>query len=104
MIIDDEAQLEQFLSEPSDADRAAFAALDGEPLILGAAGKMGPSLVRRAQRAAPGKRIYAVARSPIAGIETLTADLLDREQLAALPDVPNIIFMAGRKFGSTGNE
>ena len=96
--------LEELLSRPSEADIAALAALEGDLMILGAGGKMGPSLVRRAQRAAPSKRIYAVARSPIAGIETITADLLDRRQLEALPDAANIIFMAGRKFGSTGNE
>jgi nucleoside-diphosphate-sugar epimerase len=103
-IIDSEEQLEDFLSQPSEADRAALAGLEGDLLILGAAGKMGPSLVRRAQCAAPGRRIYAVARAPIPGIETLTADLFDRAQLASLPDAPNVIFMAGRKFGSTGNE
>jgi nucleoside-diphosphate-sugar epimerase len=103
-IIDTEEQLEDFLSQPSEADRAALAALEGDLLILGAAGKMGPSLVRRAKRAAPGKRVYAVARSAIPKIETLSADLLDRAQLANLPDAPNVIFMAGRKFGSTGNE
>jgi nucleoside-diphosphate-sugar epimerase len=104
VIIDTEAELDEFLSRPSGADRAALAALDGDIVVLGAGGKMGPSLVRRARRAAPGKRIYAVARAPVEGIETLTADLLDRRQLAALPDAPNVIFMAGRKFGSTGNE
>ena len=104
MRIDTEEQLEDFLSQPSEADRAALAALDGDLLVLGAAGKMGPSLVRRARRAAPEKRIYAVARSPIPGIDTHVADLMDRSQLAALPDAPDVIFMAGRKFGSTGNE
>ncbi len=96
--------LDELLSRPSDADGAALAALDGDLMVLGAGGKMGPSLVRRAQRAAPGKRIYAVARSPIPGIDTITADLFDRKHLAALPDSANIIFMAGRKFGSAGNE
>jgi nucleoside-diphosphate-sugar epimerase len=104
VIIDTEAELDEFLSRPSAADCAALAALKGDIVILGAGGKMGPSLVQRARRAAPGKRIHAVARSPIAGIETLTADLLDRRQLAALPDAPNVIFIAGRKFGSMGNE
>ena len=104
MLIDNEEQLEDFLSQPSDADRQALAALEGDLLVLGAAGKMGPSLVQRARRAAPRKNIYAVARSPIPHVETITADLLDRAQLAALPDAPNVIFMAGRKFGSTGNE
>ena len=104
MILDTEADLDEFLSRPSDADRDALAALDGDIVILGAGGKMGPSLVRLARRAAPAKRIHAVARSPVPGIETIAADLLDRRQLAALPDAPNVIFMAGRKFGSTGNE
>lgn len=103
-VIDTEEQLEDFLSEPSSADRAALNALDGDLMVLGAGGKMGPSLVQRARRAAPHKRVYAVARSPIPGIETVTADLLDRAQLASLPEAPNIVFMAGRKFGSTGNE
>lgn len=103
-MIDDEEQLEEFLSRPSDADRTALAALEGDLLVLGAGGKMGPSLVRRAQRAAPSKRVIAVARSPIPGIEAIACDLLDRAQLASLPDAPNVLFMAGRKFGSTGNE
>jgi nucleoside-diphosphate-sugar epimerase len=104
VIIDTEAELDEFLSRPSDADRDVLAALEGDIVVLGAGGKMGPSLVQRARRAAPGKRIHAVARAPVEGIETLTADLLDRCQLAALPDAPNVIFIAGRKFGSTGNE
>ena len=104
LTIDTEEQLEHFLSEPSEADRAALAALHGDLLVVGAGGKMGPSLVRRARRAAPSKRVIAVARSPIAGLETICADLLDRRQVADLPDAANVIFMAGRKFGSTGNE
>ncbi len=78
---------------------------------------MGPSLVRRAQlaadQAARKLRIIAVARFTqpeiadalsAAGIEIVRAELTDREQVARLPDSPNVIFMAGRKFGSTGNE
>jgi nucleoside-diphosphate-sugar epimerase len=78
---------------------------------------MGPSLVRRASRAAAeagvGKRITGVARFSDpgvrqsleqAGIETISADLLEADELAALPDVSNIIYMAARKFGTTGNE
>ena len=103
MMVDTLKQLEEVLAQPSLEDRAALDALDGDLMILGAGGKMGPSLVRRARLAAPGKHVYAVARSPLDGVETITADLLDRDQLSALPDVPNIVFMAGRKFGSTGN-
>jgi len=117
MIIASEQQLEDRLSEPSASDARAMAALEGDILILGVAGKMGPSLARRAQRACEvagvKKRIMGVARfsTPGArdflesnGVETIQADLLDPGALAALPDTANVIFMTGRKFGSTGSE
>ena len=117
MIIATEQQLEDLLSEPNEADARAMAALEGDLLILGVAGKMGPSLARRARRACDlagvKKRIIGVARFSTAGtrefldrngIETIAADLLDPDALAALPDVDNAIFMTGRKFGSTGSE
>jgi len=110
-------QLEEVLSRPTDADAEAMRALDGDLLILGVGGKMGPSLARRARRAADQAgtklRITGVARFTnealrrdleAAGIATIAADLLDEAQLAALPDTPNIIYMAARKFGSTGDE
>jgi nucleoside-diphosphate-sugar epimerase len=108
-----EQQLEEVLSRPSDADKAALGALNGSLLILGAGGKMGPSLARRAVRAAgSGLRVIAVSRFSNAvlrrqleagGVETISADLLDHDQLAGLPEAENVIFMAARKFGSTGN-
>jgi len=117
MRIETEAELEEILSRPSDADAAAMAQLDGDLLILGAGGKMGPSLARRARRAAEKagvrKRIVAVARfsdnrtrESLAsdGIEILVADLLQPGALSSLPDIPNVIFMAARKFGTTGSE
>lgn len=110
-----ERELEDLLSTPSEADRAALRAMDGDLLILGAGGKMGPSLARRAHRAAHEagvpKKITAVSRFSDraaerqiqeAGIDTIHADLLDFERLACLPDAENVIFMAGRKFGSSG--
>jgi nucleoside-diphosphate-sugar epimerase len=112
-VIASEQQLEDVLSQPSQADIDALAALEGDLMILGIAGKMGPSLAHRARRAAPGKRIVGVARfsDPTVrqqieswGIETIPADLLDSGALSRLPDAPNIIYMAARKFGSTGNE
>ncbi|MGC8791866.1 MAG: NAD-dependent epimerase/dehydratase family protein [Bryobacteraceae bacterium] len=112
-----EAELEERLSRPSTADLAFMRELEGDILILGVAGKMGPSLARRARRAADEagvrKRIVGVARfsNPrareeleAAGVETICADLLDEDQLRALPDLPNVIYMAARKFGTTGNE
>jgi nucleoside-diphosphate-sugar epimerase len=112
-----EQQLEDRLSEPSGSDGRAMAALEGDLLLLGVAGKMGPSLALRARRACElagvKKRIIGVARFTTAGtrefleangVETIQADLLDSQALASLPDVENVIFMTGRKFGSTGSE
>ncbi len=113
-MIASEAQLDELLSRPTEADVAAMAAMDGDLLILGVAGKMGPTLAMRARRAAPpSKRIIGVSRfsNPgsrgaleAAGVETIAADLLDDGALASLPDVPNVLLMTGRKFGSTGDE
>src|ERR1700674_4424406 len=117
MTIATEQQLEDLLSEPNEADARAMAALEGDLLILGVGGKMGPSLARRARRACERagveKRIIGVARfsSPgtrefleTSGVETVSADLLDPAAVASLPDAENLIFMTGRKFGSTGSE
>jgi nucleoside-diphosphate-sugar epimerase len=117
MRITTDAELEEILSRPSDADADAIAKLDGDLLILGVGGKMGPSLARRARRAAKKagiqKTIIAVARFSDAnlrdalesdGIATLITDLLEPGALAKLPDLPNVIFMAARKFGTTGSE
>ncbi len=109
----DEAHLEDVMSTPSLALVQSLANLQGDILILGVAGKMGPTLARKAKRAAPHKRVIGVARfsNPqlqrslcAQGIECIQADLLSAEALAALPDVPNVVFMAGRKFGSQGSE
>ncbi|MGO9239556.1 MAG: NAD-dependent epimerase/dehydratase family protein [Bryobacteraceae bacterium] len=110
-------ELEDQLSRPSPQDVETMRELRGDLLILGVSGKMGPSLARRAVRASEQagvrKRIIGVARfsEPGAeallcqsGVETHRADLLDFEQLQTLPDAENVIFMAGRKFGSTGAE
>jgi nucleoside-diphosphate-sugar epimerase len=110
-------ELEEFLARPSESDIAAMGRRDGDLLILGVGGKMGPSLARRAHRAAEKagvcKKIIAVARfsdnqlrASLAseGIETLAVDLLQPGALSKLPDVPNVIFMAARKFGTTGSE
>ncbi len=96
---------------------AAAAALDGDVLILGVGGKMGPSLAVRMRRAldqaGSRHRVIAVARfsnpgvaeaMKSAGIETITSDLLEPGALSRLPDSPNVIFMAAMKFGTTGGE
>lgn len=109
---DDVAALEDFMTTPSAALIEELGGLDGDIAVLGAGGKMGPTLARLAHRAAPGKKVYAVARfsDPAVrkdldahGVSTIAADLLDREALDELPDVGNVIFMAGHKFGASGN-
>ena len=110
-------ELEDCLSEPPPGAVKAMERLDGDILLLGIAGKMGPSLACMAKRASElaGKRrrIIGVARfsSPekeselqASGIETIRCDLLDETAVQKLPEVPNVIFMAGMKFGSTGQE
>ena len=117
MEIQNVADLENHLSRPTDADVSAMAALDGDLLILGVGGKMGPSLARLARRAADlaatRPRVVAVARfsNPdlpaelsSLGIETIACDLLEPGALARLPEIANVIFMAARKFGSSGAE
>jgi len=111
--IDTDAQLEDVLAEPSDADVDCVSRLSGDVLIVGAGGKMGPSLARRIRRAAlrtGGRtRVFAASRFSSAsaraeleadGISTLTCDLLDPAQIAGLPRCPYVLFLAGRKFGT----
>jgi nucleoside-diphosphate-sugar epimerase len=115
--IRDVAHLDELLSEPSDAAIEAMRRADGDVILLGVAGKMGPTLARMARRAmdAAGRshRVIGVSRfsSPdqqqaleAGGVETVRCDLLDEAALARLPEAPHVVFMAGRKFGSTGNE
>ncbi|MEO3388543.1 NAD-dependent epimerase/dehydratase family protein [Mesorhizobium sp. CAU 1741] len=111
--IRNEEELEEMLSRPSDRLVETLAALDGDITILGVGGKMGPTLARMAKRAAPGKRVIGVARFSEPGlkeklqgwdIETVACDLLDRSALEGLEKTANVVFMAGRKFGSAGNQ
>jgi len=115
MQIQTESELEELLSRPDETTAEAMASLEGDLLILGVGGKMGPSLARLARRscelAGIKKRIVGVARFTnsslparlsSAGIETISCDLLDQESLSRLPDIPNVVFMAARKFGTSG--
>ena len=115
--ISSEPQLEELLSRPDQAVVEDLAQLQGDLVILGAGGKIGPSLARMARRALteaghPGK-VIAVSRFSseeirealeVQSVETVACDLLDREAVARLPLAANAIYMAGRKFGSTGAE
>jgi dTDP-4-dehydrorhamnose reductase len=115
--IQDVTELEELLSEPTDGTVRALAALDGDILVLGAGGKMGPTLARMAKRASENagvkRRVLGVSRfSSLVleqqlqawGVETVRCDLLNGKSLADLPDAPNVVYMAGMKFGSTGQE
>ena len=109
----DEEALEEYMTRPGPALVEELAALEGDIIILGVGGKMGPTLARLAKRAAPEKRVVGVARFSEAdlparlqsqGIEAIACDLLDPEAVATLPKLANVVYMAGRKFGSTGSE
>ncbi len=111
--IHDETELEDELSAPSEADLACVSRLDGDILIVGAGGKMGPSLARRIRRAVvqTGRRTNVIAASRFSslasrasldaeGIQTSRCDLLDAAGITGLPRCPNVLFLAGRKFGT----
>jgi nucleoside-diphosphate-sugar epimerase len=105
--------LDEFMSRPTADTVRELAELDGDIIVLGVAGKMGIGLARMLKRAAPHKRIVGVARFSEegtrekleeAGVEAIQADLLDRDQVEALPKLPNVIYMAGLKFDYRGRE
>jgi nucleoside-diphosphate-sugar epimerase len=104
--------LDDLLSAPSAPLADDLARLDGDILVLGVGGKMGPTLARLARRAAPDKRVVGVARFTEPGlrqrleawqVETVACDLLDRDAVAALPRFANVVYMAGRKFGASAH-
>ncbi|MCL1857291.1 MAG: NAD(P)-dependent oxidoreductase [Kiritimatiellaeota bacterium] len=112
-----EIELDDFLSEPSAALTEMMGRLDGDIMILGVAGKMGITLARKAakaiERAGVKKQVIGVARFSKAseqqkldewGIRTIRCDLMDPAEVATLPLAKNILFMAGRKFGTEGEE
>lgn len=117
MMINSLEQLEQRLAEPSDALVRELADIEGDLMLLGIGGKMGPSLARLAmnalRQAGATKTVWGVSRFSepglreqleAEGVRTIACDLLDDAQLQALPEVKNVIYMAGNKFGTTGRE
>lgn len=115
-VIEDIFQLEELLSRPTPGVLEAFSKIDGDIMILGVGGKMGPTLARMAHRAFAelGRRdkVIGVARFSNRaarheleeqGVETVRCDLLQQDELAQLPDAPNVIFMAGHKFGASAS-
>ncbi|MFD1037559.1 NAD-dependent epimerase/dehydratase family protein [Virgibacillus byunsanensis] len=110
-------ELDEIMTKPSPRLINDLKQISGDIMILGVGGKMGPSLAKLTKRAideaALEKKVIGVSRfssGPLQkelesfGIKTITADLLNDKELQALPDVKNIIFMAGKKFGTMGNE
>jgi NAD dependent epimerase/dehydratase family len=128
MTIDDPAQipdtirdvehLDRLLSAPTDGVVDTFSRLDGDLIILGVAGKMGPTLAWMARRAfnlagRHDRRVVGVARftNPATepwlndrGVETIRCDLFEPDALEKLPEMPNVVSMFAMKFGSTGVE
>jgi len=111
------AELEDVMTTPTAALIAALRELPGDLLILGASGKMGPSLARLAKRASDlagvRKRVIGVARFSNAaartaleqaGVATLSCDLLDPQGIQQLPEIENVMYLIGMKFGTTGRE
>ena len=114
--IQDTQQLESLLSEQTAACAESLTSLSGDWLVLGAGGKMGPSLTRMLGRAlqlvGTKQRVIAVSRFSTlglaealsdAGIETITGYLLEPDFVDRLPEVPNVVFMTGAKFGTSSD-
>lgn len=110
-------ELDDFMCKPSERLIEDIKKIHGDIMVLGAGGKMGPTLCKLAanavREAALDKKIYAVSRFTDQvhiddllsyGIEVIKADLLESDQLEALPDISNIIYMAGRKFGTSEDQ
>ena len=116
-VISNEQELDEILTRPSQRLIEFFKTLSGDILVLGVAGKMGPSLAILAKRASAEasvtKRVVGAARFSqshvreqltAAGIETVACDLLDEQSVQGLPEVENVIYMVGMKFGTSGQE
>lgn len=116
-VIETEAELDELLSEPTADVIETLGRLPGDILVLGVAGKMGPTLARMARRASDvvgtPRRVIGVSRFSTPGsqeelaahgVETIACDLLNEADLGKLPDAPHVFYMAGKKFGSTGDE
>jgi len=113
----DVKELETLLSKPTEGVIDTMSRIEGDIIILGVSGKMGPTLACMAKRASDmagvERKVIGVSRFSDSkyestlndfGIETIKCEMLDPAQLATLPDTPNVVYMAGMKFGSTGKE
>lgn len=107
--INTEEEVEELLSRPPTWLPDLLGSVQGDIMFLGIGGKVGPTIARMAKRACPSKKIIGVARFSEKGLEerlhswgleTIKCDLLERDSVQSLPDVPNIVYMAGKKFGT----
>jgi nucleoside-diphosphate-sugar epimerase len=110
MTIETEQQLDEILTRPRQILVDFMQGVEGPLVVLGGSGKMGPTLAVLARRAAPDLEVIAVSRFSEAGarawledrgVRTIRCDLLDRDEVMELPEAKNIIYMAGRKFGTS---
>ncbi|NOS72556.1 MAG: NAD(P)-dependent oxidoreductase [Verrucomicrobia bacterium] len=114
--IQNESELEEVLTRPSSALIEFIKTVSSPLLVLGAGGKMGPTLAVLARRAADaaGHPLEIVAASRFSndasrqwlearGVKTVSCDLLDSDAVARLPDANNIIYLVGLKFGTAQN-
>src|ERR1043166_4683884 len=113
--ISTEAELEEVLSRPTSETARDLAPLQGDLVLLGVGGKMGPTLARMARRALDeaGKKVAVIGVARFSnpksrealeasGVRTVSCDLLNRAEVMRLPDAAAVIFMVGQKFGTTG--
>jgi dTDP-4-dehydrorhamnose reductase len=112
-VIQSVKELDELLSRPNPDLIETLKTLSGDIMILGAGGKVGPTVALMAKRAVDAgglkKKVFAVDVVPLEGLakqglETLTCNMLDLDAIDKLPKIENIVYMVGRKFGSTGSE
>ena len=107
--IENEDQLDDVLSQPSEPTCEIVSRLEGDVVVLGAGGKIGPTFCRLLRKAGPKKTIYAIDakisdRLKQSAVKTIAADLLDRSSYETLPKAPNVYYLAGMKFGASADQ
>jgi nucleoside-diphosphate-sugar epimerase len=115
-LIENEAQLDDLLTRPRPELVSFIRQVRSPLLVLGAGGKMGPTLAALAWRAAAAAghklRVIAVSRFnnsasrqwlESSGVQTIACDLFKRDEIARLPDAGDLLFLVGVKFGTSQN-
>lgn len=115
-LIESESEIDNIMSSPTPEVIETLTKIEGDLIILGCGGKMGPTLTKLAKfsidQAGVRKKVISVDRFISEelkkdfnknGIELIQCNMLDRNDCNRLPDIPNVIYMAGMKFGTTEN-